>query len=229
MPGSSRQESWWTQNQNLHTLLSKFSKSEAIEPRDIIFALLGNSSDACDGGFPSADNLKPLHKVIQERISFILSHGSDDSLCELTDLTLSEFLQKLDVISNAVLVRAAENGYEEMAQLLLATGETEVALKDKNGLMRLCIAAANGHEAMVKLLLATGKVDVDSKDKNSQTALLKVAAGGHEAVVRLLLTTDKVDVVFKDKMVKHHCGLPQQKGTRFGRIRLTNAPTPFMF
>ncbi|KAF5001513.1 hypothetical protein FGRMN_984 [Fusarium graminum] len=43
-----RGNTWWAKDRSLHSLLVKFAKSEATEPRDKVCALLGMSHDACD-------------------------------------------------------------------------------------------------------------------------------------------------------------------------------------
>ncbi|KAF8852215.1 HET-domain-containing protein, partial [Acephala macrosclerotiorum] len=64
MPGPSRKSSWWTQKRDLQTLLAKFGKGEASDPRDVIYALLGMSSDVS-----SLDSLKANYeKSVQEAI-----------------------------------------------------------------------------------------------------------------------------------------------------------------
>lgn len=45
MPGHSRSKSWWAERRDLRTLLSKFSGSQATDPRDEVYALLGLCSD----------------------------------------------------------------------------------------------------------------------------------------------------------------------------------------
>lgn len=45
MPGHSRSKSWWAERRDLRTLLSKFSSSQATDPRDKVYALLGICSD----------------------------------------------------------------------------------------------------------------------------------------------------------------------------------------
>jgi hypothetical protein len=57
MPGPLWNSSWWAKKQDLYTMLVKFRKSEATDPRDSIYALLGISSDACDTDF-----LKPNYE-----------------------------------------------------------------------------------------------------------------------------------------------------------------------
>ena len=199
MPGLSRKESWWGQNRNLHTLLVKFRESKATDGRDIIYALLGISLDACQSNILLPDYTKSLQQVIRDTISFLLSHtDQDQSLYKFLDWTLPEFLQSVHLLSSAVLGIASENGQEAMVELLLATDKVELNSKDKRGHTPLCRAARNGHEAVVRLLLATGQVDIDAKDNSGQTALLWAAQNGNEAVVKLLLETGKIEVDLKD-------------------------------
>ncbi|KAH8781826.1 heterokaryon incompatibility protein-domain-containing protein, partial [Hyaloscypha finlandica] len=72
MPGPLREESWWSQNQDLRTLLLKFGKTAASDPRDNIYALIGLSSDACDSDLLRADYSKSVQEVIQDVVLFLL-------------------------------------------------------------------------------------------------------------------------------------------------------------
>jgi hypothetical protein len=51
IPGLSREESWWSRRRNLYTLLVKFRESEATDERNIIYTLLGISSDTYKSDF----------------------------------------------------------------------------------------------------------------------------------------------------------------------------------
>ncbi len=194
MPGLSRKESWWGQKRNLHTLLVKFRESKATDERDIIYALLGISSDARQSNILLPDYTKPLEQVIRDTTSFLLSHtDQDQSLYKFLDWTLQEFLRSLDSLKGAVLGSASENGQEAMVKLLLTTDKVELDPKDKEGQTPLHLAARNGHEAIVRLLLATGQVEANVKDEYGHTPLSWAAQNGHKAVVNLLLETGKVD------------------------------------
>ncbi|KAH7075067.1 heterokaryon incompatibility protein-domain-containing protein [Paraphoma chrysanthemicola] len=72
MPGSFRQYSWWAGNRDLRTLLTKFKKCEATDPRDIVYALLGISSDGCRTALLVPDYTKSLEHVIQDTVTFLL-------------------------------------------------------------------------------------------------------------------------------------------------------------
>jgi ankyrin repeat protein len=190
MPGLSREESWWGQKRDLHTLLVKFHKSEATDKRDVIYALLGISSDAYRSNILFPDYEKELQQVIRDTTLFLLSHTNQDaSIFEFLDWTLPVFLQNLGSLSSAVLRSASENGQEEIVKLFLAMDGVEADSKDYDGWTPLQRAAQNGHAAVVKLLLEKG-AELESKDKwysYKRTALSCAAENGHAAVVKLLL------------------------------------------
>ncbi|KAF2174550.1 HET-domain-containing protein, partial [Zopfia rhizophila CBS 207.26] len=71
MPGRSRKDSWWSQKRDLYTLLVKFNGSKASDERDMIYALLGISSDARDNDSLRADYTKSTQQVIHDAISFL--------------------------------------------------------------------------------------------------------------------------------------------------------------
>jgi ankyrin repeat protein len=187
MPGLSRKESWWGQNRNLHTLLVKFRESEATDDRDKIYALLGISSDACQSDILIPDYKKSLQQVIRETTSFLLSHtDQDQSLYKFLQWTLPEFLQSLDLLSNAVLRSASENGQEAMVKLLLSTNSVELDWNNKEGQTLLHRAASHGHDTVVQLLLDRG-ADVNAADLYRRTPLHCASKNSHLEVVRLLL------------------------------------------
>ena len=199
MPGHSRQTSWWKHNRGLHTLLKKFGNSEATDKRDIVYALLGISSDASKKMLP--DYEKPLLQVICDTISLLLYHIQlDGSFYKFLDWTLLEFLQSLDSLGSVVLRKASKDGQETIVRRLLAIGKTEVDLKDGKGRTSLSWAAEAGHEAIVKLLLEMGQVEVNSKGTwDGRTPLSWAAERGHEGIVKLLLKSGQADVDSKDR------------------------------
>lgn len=76
MPGQSRETSWWSQKRDLYTLLQKFKRSEASDSRDMIYALLGISSDGYD-----ADTLRPDY----EKTDLQVVHAAASFLFGLTE------------------------------------------------------------------------------------------------------------------------------------------------
>lgn len=200
MPGVSRQTSWWKDKRDLHTLLRKFRESEATDPRDIIYALLGISSDACTENALLPDYEKPLSQVIQDTASFLLFHTHlDDSLYKFPNWTLPEFLQNLESLGSAVLNDALVNGHKKFVELLLhATDGVESESKASFYQSPLSQAAENGHEDIVKQLLAFEEINVEFKDSYDQSPLSLAAQNGHEAIVMLLLTRSEVEINSRD-------------------------------
>ena len=97
------------------------------------------------------------------------------------------------------LALAAENGHEQVVNLLLERNDVEADSKDKNGRSPLSYAAMYGHEKVVKLLLERNDVEADSKDKNGRSPLSYAAMYGHEKVVKLLLEPNDVDPNSRDE------------------------------
>jgi hypothetical protein len=142
MPGISREESWWSQQRNLHTLLVKFRESEASDERDIIYALQGISSDGCQSDVLVPDYTKPIQEVIRETISFLLSPTNRDrSLYQFLDWTLPQFLRRLDTLRPMVLASAWKRGEGDTVKLLLQHG-TELEGTDEWGQSPLSLVGA---------------------------------------------------------------------------------------
>jgi Heterokaryon incompatibility protein (HET) len=106
MPSPLRNSSWWAKNRrpDLKTILDKFRSSDATDPRDKIYALLGISSDACD-----VDRLVPDYEKLEEDIvfdtcSFLLQFQQLDPpfTWRFFDWSLADFVNKLDFLAAEV-------------------------------------------------------------------------------------------------------------------------------
>ncbi|KAL7924442.1 hypothetical protein ACQKWADRAFT_286729 [Trichoderma austrokoningii] len=83
MPGIWRETTWWNKSKSLYTLLKMFGTSEATEPRDLIYALRGISSDARDSIALLPDYEKSEEELTRDVIRFIY-------YCELDDFKSTE-------------------------------------------------------------------------------------------------------------------------------------------
>ena len=193
MPGPLRNSSWWAKKRDLYTMLDKFRNSEATDPRDKIYALLGISSDTCDTDLLTPDYGKDIQDVVFNTTSFLLDFNKLN-IRRFFDWTLPEFLGNLDKLLTEVLKCAmntehkwaVQEGHGVVVKLLLERG-AELEAKDNSGQTPLVWAARNGHEAVVKLLLERG-AKLEAKDNDSSLTPLEWAVkNGHEAVVKLLL------------------------------------------
>ncbi|KAL4727146.1 hypothetical protein ACLX1H_006047 [Fusarium chlamydosporum] len=68
MPGLSSTTSWWSRDRNLCTLLYKFRGSEASDPRDRVYGLLGMASDRAESMI-EADYSKEEEMVVQDFVT----------------------------------------------------------------------------------------------------------------------------------------------------------------
>ena len=177
---------------DLYIMLSKFRNSEATDPRDKIYALLGISSDTCGTGLLKADYGKDLQDVVFNTASFLLNLNELNTR-RFFDWTLPEFLGKLEKLPVEVLKCAmntghewaVQEGHEAVVKVLLERGAA-LETRDYWGRTPLLHAARYGHEAVIKVLLERG-VELKTKDNDSRTPLSHAAGNGHEAVVKVLL------------------------------------------
>lgn len=89
----------------------------------------------------------------------------------------------IDGVDRTPLSWAAQNRHEAVVNLLLATAQFDIDLKDSEGCTPLFSAVENGRERVVKMLLATGRRDVDSKDRLEITPLSEAAFRGHARIL----------------------------------------------
>jgi len=105
MPGPLRDKSWWSESRDLYNLLLKFSESEASDPRDKVYALLGISSDAQDTDRLRPDYTKNIQEVVRDTSAFLF--GSLDVSCE----TIPQLLENIASLNTAYfceLVKASD-------------------------------------------------------------------------------------------------------------------------
>ncbi|CAK7207629.1 hypothetical protein SEUCBS139899_010440 [Sporothrix eucalyptigena] len=110
----------------------------------------------------------------------------------------------MDSNGRTPLARAAEEGYEAVARLLLEKG-ANVESKDSNGRTPLARAAWQGHEAVVRLLLERG-ANVETMDSNGRTPLSRAAPQGREAEAKDSVSPRRISIA------RHRYRVPPSKG-----------------
>jgi hypothetical protein len=111
-------------------MLVKFSKSEATDPRDNIYALLGICSDAYDKNFLKANYEKNIQDVIFDTTAFLLHFNELSSpINRFFDWTLPEFFSNLNTLANKVLKYAFDIGHEGLVKLLIMRNDVDVNMK----------------------------------------------------------------------------------------------------
>ncbi|KAI3392080.1 hypothetical protein diail_6186 [Diaporthe ilicicola] len=103
MPGPLRQRSWWNSNRDLETLLLKFRSSQAGDPRDRIYALIGISSDAHSKTGIPPDYGADIYTVVQRTITHLLFKDQEDAVQPVPFWGLDDFFDALDDLPSRVL------------------------------------------------------------------------------------------------------------------------------
>lgn len=141
MPSPWRKTSWWSKSPDLRTLLLNFGDSEATEPRDLVYALRGISSDAARKDFIIPDYNKSEEDLIREVVQFV-------ERCELEDLalttpprTIRDLIRYLRALNLDYCMYLAEKSLPHEMEMLLERPEvrineeivTTAAAHDKTG------------------------------------------------------------------------------------------------
>ncbi|RDA93938.1 hypothetical protein CP533_5014 [Ophiocordyceps camponoti-saundersi (nom. inval.)] len=97
MPGPSRRSSWWSQDQNLFTLLRRFRWNQATDARDRIYALLDMASDVGAREAIQANYTISEDVVARNTLSYLFEENAD--LVESKPRTIGDLLKSLDSFS----------------------------------------------------------------------------------------------------------------------------------
>ncbi|EHK41032.1 hypothetical protein TRIATDRAFT_31940 [Trichoderma atroviride IMI 206040] len=108
MPGPWRTSSWWNRNQDLYTLLSRFGGSQATEPRDLIYALRGMSSDAKDAPGLYPDYTKSEWQLVRDAILFLYPLQNEDLAALKLPTTIHELVSKLGELGHRMYCKMFE-------------------------------------------------------------------------------------------------------------------------
>ncbi|KAH8769593.1 ankyrin repeat-containing domain protein, partial [Hyaloscypha sp. PMI_1271] len=199
MPGPLREESWWSQNQDLRTLLLKFGKTTASDPRDNIYALLGLSSDACDSDLLRADYSKSVQEVIKDVVSFLLRCPELHDTNFLSDYTMPQFLEISGSLIKLALSWAESARNKPLLKALLAHDYINANSKDDSDATLLLLAVQTKCNLLAELLLEHEDIDVNLKDKDERTPLIVAVQARHGEIVKILLSHGNIDMNLKDK------------------------------
>lgn len=154
MPGPWRKNSWWSKNPSLYTLLSKFGGAQATEPRDLIYALRGVSTDK-ESPILTPDYNKSEERLVHDVVRFLFNTEYDAKMAWSTIKTVRDVIRYLDWMKDLIFTeRIKTDGPNRLDSLLQAPGFTfsstnvEVTIQhDETGeLMKTLIKHAKGYE-----------------------------------------------------------------------------------
>lgn len=220
MPGPTRKHSWWTENHDLGTLLLRLRHSQASDPRDKVYALLGISSDRFAAGFPGPDYEKSDFEIIQDVACFLFQVPKEIVGYPYPSVwTLVDFLDQLEDLAEVACFLAAENGSAAIVRFLLNAWNVHPGFfNDKKKQSLLLRAAEKGRKEVVVMLLNEGRVDINAQDRLGQTPLLLAAKNGHQSIVRHLLNTGAADT----ELISRHGWTPLWAAAIEGHSAIVN-------
>ncbi|KAH0521908.1 hypothetical protein TsFJ059_005838 [Trichoderma semiorbis] len=109
------------------------------------------------------------------------------------------FIEERDTSEDfTALLRAAEQGHEAVAKVLLTRNDINLNQKDEYGRTALAVAAEKGHRAVAELLLARSDIAADTRDKRHRTPLSLAAEQGHAAVIELFISRRDINADARD-------------------------------
>ncbi|VUC37957.1 unnamed protein product [Clonostachys rosea] len=198
MPGHLRGSCWWSEKRTLETLLWKFRSSQASDPRDRVYALLGISSDACRKEVFPANYEIDVGLMSQNAISYLLFKTVHDPfLHHLPRWDLDRILSLLetpDLLAIEVFKWALFNSDDPLALRILSLEGLDVNQDGSPGRTPLLILISQGgHEKVLYQLLSRDDIDVNVKVAGF-TALYQAVMFGHKGVVKALLTREDIHI-----------------------------------
>lgn len=130
LPGLLRARSWWAEEsgRDLLTLLQRFGRSKASDTRDVIYALLGLSSDAQQSDLLRPDYQISTQETIQRCTAFILLQKGDVSSEppeRLPKWSMNEFLDSLHNLDLEVFRWAANEANNTLLEELVTCQMTK--------------------------------------------------------------------------------------------------------
>lgn len=124
MPGTFRQEKWHAQNRSMYHLLTHFGSSEATEPRDIVYALRGISTDANDPSILTPDYELSEQKLVQQ-VSQLLFY-CDINKNRVLVRNVGDLAARAGHFNNVAIDECLKSSKEEELSILLDRGNIRI-------------------------------------------------------------------------------------------------------
>jgi ankyrin repeat protein len=203
MPGATRSTRTFLsgrETRNFYSLLRRFYKSEAIDPRDQVYALLSMATDANMAGFPRIDYGKKFEEVVDSIFAYLFPKSWIRSGRSHSYQSLSAFVEdfprlreaEIDAKDDNVLLRVRLLDDTELTQLRLQEG-FRIAVQTGNAqLLRNLLKFPN-----IDLNENIGLQEVESRGPGSGRLLSPIwaaAASGFTDVVKLLAQDYRLNI-----------------------------------
>lgn len=138
MPGSSRVNSWWNEKRDLYNVLQKFQNSQTSEERDILYALLGLTSDASKPGTFTADYTKLIVEVIDDLNHFLFPYTDPRLWRRVNMQSIVQYIQDLPFLNHLALIQALDFRHSKAVEHCLNRINLHVELGERTALLAAC-------------------------------------------------------------------------------------------
>jgi hypothetical protein len=216
MPGATRSTRIFLSGRdmrNFYSLLRRFHRSEATDPRDQVYALLSMATDANMAGFPEVDYGKEFEEVVDSIFAYLFPKSWDRCGRSHSYQSLSEFVEDFPRQRDAE-IKAAD---DDILLAVRLSDDTELTQLHPQGAFR--IAVQTGNAQLLQNLLRFPNINLNEMNHSykvkhrgttfsrSLPPLCATAACGFTDVVKLLVggfrldvETGKVDVDLKENL-----------------------------
>lgn len=201
LPGLLRAKSWWAESssKDLVTLLKKFGRSKASDPRDIIYALLGLSADSHSSEFLRPNYQISVKETVQRSVAYFMLQT--DYLLEGTPIRslpnwgIDELLDKLHDLPIQVFKWATDHAQDALLYDLILSQKKILLAQPLHPYMNyrgihgppITIAMKQTNSALIDLLLTIPGMDFDSVDSGGRTPIRFAVEQGNIVLARSIL------------------------------------------
>lgn len=201
LPGLLRAKSWWAggSGMDLLTLLRKFGRSKASDPRDVIYALLGLSGDAYSSEALHPNYHLSLQETIQQSVAFLMRQKHDlpkhTPIQALPKWGIDQLLKYLHDLPFHVFRWATNHEKDALLYDVLISQEKKVDIRSMQKCVSyagrrgpaISIAIKKENFALIELILRSRNANVRTADDNGNTPLSIAVGQGNLLVARLIL------------------------------------------
>lgn len=191
MPSPWRKNTWWIEKRDLYTLIVKFHGCKATDPKDMIYALLGISSDATRDPNLKIDYSKSTKSLISDVNKMLFGKPRKGSAMEMT-----EYLSYIACVSTAQFCKIVEIESAPLITQILLQQRIEVQVTDN-----VVEAAAKNRKdglAVLKILLQQRPEDFIVTEKVLQAVACNEMCG--HIIMNFLLERSPENVVISEEL-----------------------------
>lgn len=227
LPGLLREKSWWAESssKDLVTLLQKFKRSKASDPRDIIYALLGLSGDTHSSEFLRPNYQISVKETVQRSVAYFMLQR--DCLLEGTPIRslpswgIDEFLEKLDDLPFYVFKWTMDHAQDALLYNLILSqkdillAQSSHPYKDYRGVhgAPITIAMKKTNFPLIDLLLTIPGMDVESIDSEGRTPMRIAMDQGNIVLARLICDYRRQNIREQDCDQSTALSVPAKQGS----------------